>query len=208
MRFKLLARAERRDRALGGPVPGSRGASARPDRLNTGLPPHLEEDVRLVGALAELFATVAAEGSFSQAARKLFISQPSVSYQVRELERYGLLNGKSVAGTAYYDEEASVVAGLASEFLRFGVEARLPDATGSLRPVSELLTDALVLARAHARELDCEEQLDGLPALLAVGGGAGRQRAAYSIAGMDGLLRELTGLTGAVPPPAPSHGRS
>ena len=91
---------------------------------------------------------------------------------------------------------------------RFGVEARLPDATGSLRPVSELLTDALVLARAHARELDCEEQLDGLPALLAVGGGAGRQRAAYSIAGMDGLLRELTGLTGAVPPPAPSHGRS
>ena len=61
MRFKLLARAERRDRALGGPVPGSRGASARPGRLNTGLPPHLEEDVRLVGALAELFATVAAE---------------------------------------------------------------------------------------------------------------------------------------------------
>ncbi len=61
MRFKLLARAERRDRALGGPVPGSRGVSARPGRLNTGLPPHLEEDVRLVGALAELFATVAAE---------------------------------------------------------------------------------------------------------------------------------------------------
>lgn len=35
----------------------------------------------------KVFATVAAEGSFSQAARKLFISQPSVSYQVRELER-------------------------------------------------------------------------------------------------------------------------
>src|SRR5438093_4880083 len=61
MRFKRLARAERRDRALGGPVPGSRGASARAGRLNTGLPPHLEEDVRLVGALTELFATVAAE---------------------------------------------------------------------------------------------------------------------------------------------------
>src|SRR5206468_4873747 len=61
MRFKLLARAERWDRALGGPLPGTRGAAARPGRLNTGLPPHLEEDVRLVGALAELFATVAAE---------------------------------------------------------------------------------------------------------------------------------------------------
>ena len=35
----------------------------------------------------KVFATVAAEGSFSQAAKKLFISQPSVSYLVRELER-------------------------------------------------------------------------------------------------------------------------
>jgi gamma-glutamyl:cysteine ligase YbdK (ATP-grasp superfamily) len=80
---------------------------------------------------------------------------------------------------------------------RYGVSARLPDAGGSLRPAAELLDDALVLARRHARELDCEEQLEALPALLALGGGAGRQRASYSIAGMDGLLRELTGLTGA-----------
>jgi glutamate---cysteine ligase / carboxylate-amine ligase len=87
---------------------------------------------------------------------------------------------------------------------RFGVSALLPDAAGSLRSVAELLEDALALARRHARELDCEEQLDGLPALLAVGGGAGRQRAAYSIAGMDGLLRELTGLTGATSPPTGS----
>jgi carboxylate-amine ligase len=87
---------------------------------------------------------------------------------------------------------------------RFGVNARLPDASGSLRPVAELLGDALALAHRHARELNCEEQLDGLPALLAVGGGAGRQRAAYSIAGMDGLLRELTGLTGATARSAPA----
>jgi len=44
--------------------------------------------------------------------------------QVKELERYGLLVGRAVGGTAYYDEEAGVVAGLAAEFLRFGVEAR------------------------------------------------------------------------------------
>jgi hypothetical protein len=61
MGFKFGARGERRDRALGGPAPGSRGAAARQGRLITGLPPHLEEDVRLVGALAELFATIAAE---------------------------------------------------------------------------------------------------------------------------------------------------
>jgi carboxylate-amine ligase len=80
---------------------------------------------------------------------------------------------------------------------RYGVAARLPDAAGRLRPVGELLDEALERARTYAEELGCAEELDGLPALLALGGGAGRQRAAYSIAGMDGLLRELTGLTGA-----------
>jgi hypothetical protein len=45
--------------------------------------------------------------------------------------------------------------------------------------------------------LNCVEQLDALPALLDRGGGAGRQRAAYGIAGMDALLRDLTELTGA-----------
>ena len=77
---------------------------------------------------------------------------------------------------------------------RFGVNAKLPDAEGRLCPVDELLADALLLAREHAGELDCHEALDGLPSLLQRGGGAGRQRAAYEIAGMDGLLRELTAL--------------
>ncbi len=79
---------------------------------------------------------------------------------------------------------------------RFGVTAWLPDAEGYLRPVAELLEEALALARVHASELGCAEELDELSALLARGGGAGRQRAAYEIAGMDGLLRELTALTG------------
>jgi carboxylate-amine ligase len=82
---------------------------------------------------------------------------------------------------------------------RFGVEARLPDAEGSLRPVSELLEDALALARVHAAELGCDEELDGLAALLSRGGGAGRQREAYEIAGMDGLLRQMTALTASQP---------
>jgi carboxylate-amine ligase len=81
---------------------------------------------------------------------------------------------------------------------RFGVEARLPDADGHLRPVNELLDDALALARPHADELGCADQLDLLPALLERGGGAARQRGLYEIAGMDALLRELTRITGAV----------
>lgn len=43
---------------------------------------------------------------------------------IQELERYGLLAGKAVAGTVYYDEEALITARLAAGFLRFGVEAR------------------------------------------------------------------------------------
>jgi carboxylate-amine ligase len=78
---------------------------------------------------------------------------------------------------------------------RFGVQARLPDAQGHLRPVAELLHDTLTVVGGHARELGCVTELVGLPSMLTRGGGAGRQRAAYEIAGMDGLLRELTALT-------------
>ncbi|MDQ3384689.1 MAG: MerR family transcriptional regulator [Actinomycetota bacterium] len=41
-----------------------------------------------------------------------------------ELERYGLLVGKSVGGTTYFDEESLIVARLAAAFARHGVEAR------------------------------------------------------------------------------------
>jgi carboxylate-amine ligase len=80
---------------------------------------------------------------------------------------------------------------------RFGVGARLPDADGQLRPVSDLLDGALALARRHADELGCSDELGLLPALSARGGGAARQRAVYEIAGMDALLRDLTKVTGA-----------
>ena len=86
---------------------------------------------------------------------------------------------------------------------RFGARARLPDAQGRLRPVAELLHQALELARGHADDLHCADQLDALPALLERGGGAGRQRATYQIAGMDALLRDLTEITRAgTSPPA------
>jgi glutamate---cysteine ligase / carboxylate-amine ligase len=93
------------------------------------------------------------------------------------------------------DPPAEVLEEGAFRAARFGVSARLPDADGQLRPVQELLDDALALARAHAHELGCEHELGQLSSLLARGGGAGRQRAAYAITGMDGLLRELTALT-------------
>ena len=78
---------------------------------------------------------------------------------------------------------------------RFGVDAQLPDPRGKLWPVAALLSHALELARPHATELGCSDQLDGLESLVARGGGAGRQHRYYEIAGMDGLLRELTRVT-------------
>lgn len=41
-----------------------------------------------------------------------------------DLERYGLLSGKAVGGTSYFDEEALIVSRLAAAFARHGVEAR------------------------------------------------------------------------------------
>jgi glutamate---cysteine ligase / carboxylate-amine ligase len=95
------------------------------------------------------------------------------------------------------DPPAEVLEEGAFRAARFGVRARLPDPDGRLRPVSELLEAALELAHVHAGELGCADDLDRLPSLLARGGGAGRQRDAYAIAGMDYLLREMTEVTGA-----------
>jgi carboxylate-amine ligase len=79
---------------------------------------------------------------------------------------------------------------------RFGVKARLPDHEGRLRPFADLLRETLQTADRYAEELDCAEQLAELPELIDQGGGAGRQRAFYEIAGMDALLRKLARATG------------
>ncbi|MDQ6606125.1 MAG: YbdK family carboxylate-amine ligase [Actinomycetota bacterium] len=93
------------------------------------------------------------------------------------------------------DPPAEVLEEGAFRAARFGVQARLPDAEGGLRPVRDLLDEALKLAREHAEELGCTDELEVLPALLRRGGGAGLQRATYEIAGMDALLRRLTKVT-------------
>ncbi len=88
---------------------------------------------------------------------------------------------------------------------RWGVTARLPDPDGGLRPVPELLEQALARVHVHGRELQCVDQLAVLPELMRRGGGAGVQREKYEIAGMDAVLRELTGLTASPRPAAPAQ---
>jgi carboxylate-amine ligase len=103
------------------------------------------------------------------------------------------------------DPPAEVIEEGSFRAARFGIAANLPDEEGRLRPVTAWLDDALALARPYADELDCERELDHLATLVERGGGAGRQRAAHEIAGMDALLRVLTEATGAGAAATPSE---
>jgi len=43
---------------------------------------------------------------------------------LKDLERFGLISGRTVGGTAYYDDDALAAAHVAAGFMKFGVEAR------------------------------------------------------------------------------------
>jgi carboxylate-amine ligase len=74
---------------------------------------------------------------------------------------------------------------------RFGVAARLPGPDGEPQELADVLERALSLAREHAEALGCAAELERLGELVAAGGGAGRQRRTYEVAGLDAVLREL-----------------
>jgi len=80
---------------------------------------------------------------------------------------------------------------------RFGVSAELPDSEGHLRPLSEVFEATLEMCADSASQLGCEAELEALRGLVADGGGAGRQRAVYEVAGMESLLRAQLELTAA-----------
>jgi glutamate---cysteine ligase / carboxylate-amine ligase len=90
---------------------------------------------------------------------------------------------------------------------RFGVRAELPDSDGRLRPLSEVFESTLEMCADSASELGCKAELEALRGLVADGGGAGRQRAVYDVAGMESLLRRLLELTAASGRPPAATGR-
>jgi carboxylate-amine ligase len=106
-----------------------------------------------------------------------------------------LARDAAAGGEAPPDPPAEVLEEGSFRAARFGVDARLPDAEGNLRHVRELLDEALDVARRHADELGCADELEGVTRLVERGGGAGRQRAAHAIGGMGGLLREVVART-------------
>jgi carboxylate-amine ligase len=62
---------------------------------------------------------------------------------------------------------------------------------GALRPVPEIAAAAVERARPFARELGSDDGLEEVGRLLALGGGADRQRAAFTRGGMPAVLRLL-----------------
>ncbi len=82
---------------------------------------------------------------------------------------------------------------------RFGVDAELLDADSRRHRVSEMVGSLIDTLGEHAAELGCAAELAALPDLVRRGGGAGRQRAIYEIAGIDAVTRELTRITSEAP---------
>ena len=105
----------------------------------------------------------------------------------------------AVQALALHEARARPVEGPPAEILdeasfraaREGVRATLPDEHDTLRPVAELLQEAIARLRAAAGEVRCEAQLESLNELLSDGGGAGLQRAAHDTGGMAALLELL-----------------
>jgi carboxylate-amine ligase len=82
---------------------------------------------------------------------------------------------------------------------RFGVDAKLVDGDYSHRRVPEMVGSLIRDLGEHSDELGCADELAALSELVRRGGGAGRQRAIYEIAGVDAVTRELTRLTSEAP---------
>src|SRR4051794_28878218 len=74
---------------------------------------------------------------------------------------------------------------------RYGLRAQVPNRRGELLPVREAAAEALALVEGHARELGCAPELEGVEEILRDGNGADRQRAAFGVGDMPGLLTDL-----------------
>jgi carboxylate-amine ligase len=74
---------------------------------------------------------------------------------------------------------------------RYGLEARIPDDAGRIRPARELAYATLRAALPYARELGCEAELELVEEIIKTGNGADLQRRVHAERGMNGLLEWL-----------------
>jgi hypothetical protein len=96
----------------------TRGTTARPATVPGPVPADSGPSAPPSGVEEEAAVTV------NMTAQELANATGLTAAAVRELERFGLLTGRDLGGTTYFDAEALSVAEMASGFARFGVEAR------------------------------------------------------------------------------------
>ena len=121
--------------SVSAPPPSSSGADAPPPPSAAGVPPAPLAPTRPVTPAGDVRPPVAAANhrgdSLSAGMTGVSLTMEELASatglpydRLRELERYGFIAGRPVAGTVYYDEESLVVANLAVGFARFGIEGR------------------------------------------------------------------------------------
>jgi DNA-binding transcriptional MerR regulator len=112
------------------PVPPPRSAAPAPGGGSTAMPAgEPPETVRRpapsrAGHRSARPAPAPEPGSVSLTVDELAEASGLAARDVRDLERYGLLEGFSVGDATYYDDDALIVARTAAGFLQHGIEAR------------------------------------------------------------------------------------
>jgi carboxylate-amine ligase len=99
-------------------------------------------------------------------------------------------------GSAQRPEPAEAIGQSSFRASRDGLDATILH-NGSLRPLRDVARAALELARPHARELGCVDELDGIERILREGNGAARRREAAERGGASAMIDAIVAETAA-----------
>jgi glutamate---cysteine ligase / carboxylate-amine ligase len=122
-------------------------------------------------------------------------SQSSLFYVGALVALVHALAARAAHGVAIPSAPPEAIGESCYQAQRFGLAARLWDGEG-VKPVREMVRDVLSAVRGHARELGCEEPVDGVMRIVLEGNGADRQRSTFRDGGLPAVLRALVVQTG------------
>jgi carboxylate-amine ligase len=136
-------------------------------------------------------------------------AQPSVRLATGLVALVQGLARQAVENPPVVDLSPAVLAANDFRALRYGLDTRIVDADGSMRPMREVAADAIATARIGLVDLADAEPLDAVDAYLHGEPEYQRQRRIHARYGMVGLLRDLVGRTvgDAVETPHPARHR-
>ena len=103
---------------------GDQPVPPEPPRLQAVAPLGAEAGIAQAAAGADSSALDAGITSVSMTADELALAAGLTREMLVELEKYGLLSGRSVGASVLYDDDALLVAQVAAAFLRHGIEPR------------------------------------------------------------------------------------